>query len=142
MLTRIPQRTRSDCQIAVVATVMGQPYTYDRVLADSKRYPKFNSDGSVSAWWETYLHDSGYRNEYRDLSEADAVIGTGKIGGILMLAPAAGRIGHVVAIDEYGFINPSTNWPERIPSLNDLVNEYSRRGVQYLPEREFLAVWL
>jgi len=142
MLTRVPQRTWGDCQIAVVATVMGQPYTYERVLADQERYPKFNSDGSFSAWWETYLRDSGFRNEYRDLSDADALIGNGEIGGILMLAPPTGRIGHVVAIDECGFINPSTNWPERIPSLNDLVYEYSRLGVQYLPEREFLAVWL
>jgi hypothetical protein len=121
---------------------MGEPYTYERVLEDQERYPKVNSDGSYSAWWETYLRDSGFRNEYHDLSEARGLIGTGQIGGILMLAPTTGKIGHVVAIDEYGFINPATNWPERIPTLNDLLQEYWRLGVQYLPDREFLAVWL
>jgi hypothetical protein len=142
MLTRVPQRIWGDCQIAIVATVMGQPYTYERVLADQERYPKFNSDGSFSAWYETYLRDSGFHNEYRLLSEADALVETGRVAGILTLAPTIGRIGHVVAIDECGFINTSTNWPERIPSLNDLLYEYSRLGVQYLPDREFLAVCL
>jgi hypothetical protein len=121
---------------------MGHPYTYERVLADQARYPKVNSDGLFLAWYETYLRDSGFRNEYHDMLEADALIGTGRIGGILRLAPPTGRIGHVVAIDEYGFINPSTNWPERVPSLNDLLREYRRLGVEYLPDREFLAVWL
>jgi hypothetical protein len=142
MLTRVAQRTAGDCQIAVVATVMGPPYTYERVLEDQKRYPKLNSDGSFSACYETYLRDEGFRNEYHDLSEADALIETGKVAGILTLAPLTGIIGHVVAIDERGFINPSTNWPERIRSLNHLPYEYSRLGVRYLPEREFLAVWL
>ena len=142
MLRRVPQRAWDDCQIAVVATVMGPPYTYERVLVDQERYPKLNSDGSFSAWWETYLRDSGFHNEYRHLSEADTLVATGKVAGILMLAPPTGRIGHVVAIDECGFINPSADWPERILSLDDLVYEYSRLRVRYLPDREFLAVWL
>jgi hypothetical protein len=121
---------------------MGHPYTYERVLADQERYPQVNSDGSFSAWYETYLRDSGFRNEYRDMSEKDALIGTGKIGGILRLIPPTGIIGHVVAIDELGFINPSTNWPERIASLNELLQECLRLGVQYSADREFLAVWL
>lgn len=59
-----------------------------------------------------------------------------------MLAPTSGKIGHVVAIDEAGFINPATNWPERIGSLGTLLAEYSRLGVEYVPERDFLAVEL
>lgn len=45
MITRIPQRTKDDCTICVVAMVMGPPYTYERVLEDSSKYPKSTPDG-------------------------------------------------------------------------------------------------
>ena len=53
MITRIPQRTKDDCTICVVAMVMGPPYTYERVLEDSSKYPKSTADGKFPAWWET-----------------------------------------------------------------------------------------
>jgi hypothetical protein len=58
-----------------------------------------------------------------------------------MLAPrAAGQHGHVIAVDEYGFINPSSGWPDRIGSLHELIQECSRLGHEYKPERDFLAI--
>jgi len=127
--------------IAILATVMGQPYTYERVLADGLRYRWFNSDGTFSAWWEKYLWDSGFPNKYRPLSQWRQVVSSGNVVGILMLAPHhAGQPGHVVAIDERGFINPSTGWPDRIGSPDELIQEYRRLGYEYEPERDFLVV--
>jgi hypothetical protein len=141
MLIRVPQRTEDDCTIAVLATVMGLPYTYERVLADGLRYPRFNSDGSFSAWYETYLRDSGFPNEYRSLRHLAQAVSSGNEVGILMLFPNfAGQQAHVVAIDECGFINPSTGWPDRIGSLQELIQEYRRLGYEYTPDKDFLAV--
>jgi hypothetical protein len=141
MLTRVAQRTDTDCVIAVVAAVMGFPYTYERVLADQGRYLKPTSDGQYAAWWETYLRDEGFPNRYHSLANLGHAVSTGAIAGIVMLAPTVpGSRGHVVAVDEFGFINPATNWPERIPSLGQLLSEYIRLGCRYEPEQEFLAV--
>ncbi|MGO9641716.1 MAG: hypothetical protein ACLP1Y_10470 [Candidatus Acidiferrales bacterium] len=124
-----------------MATVMGSPYTYEKVLADRLRYRVFNSDGTVSAWWEPYLRESGFPNGYHPLSELRRLTSSGKFVGILMLAPQiAGQNGHVVAIDEGGFINPSTGWPDRIRSLRELIQECRRLGHEYEPEQDFLAV--
>jgi hypothetical protein len=143
MLKRVPQRRSDDCTIAVVATVMGPPYTYEKVLADSLRYPQFASDGRFFAWWETYLRDSGFPSEYRPLWQLPAVLANGDVAGILMLAPKVrGQPGHVVAVDKHGFINPSTNWPDRIGSLKELISECRRLGYDYEPEKDFLGVHL
>jgi hypothetical protein len=141
MLVRVPQRTSTDCAIAVVATVMGTPYSYERVLADSARYQRFTSDGQFSAWWETYFWDSGFPNQYRPLSQLWQLVGTGEVAGMLMLGPTGGeKRGHVVAIDERGIINPATNWPDRIRSVDELLQEYVRLGCRYEPDKDFLAV--
>jgi hypothetical protein len=50
MIVRIPQRSENDCAICTVAMVMGPPYSYERVLADSNRYPKVSSDGKFLSW--------------------------------------------------------------------------------------------
>jgi hypothetical protein len=42
-MEKISQRTEDDCVVCVLAMVMGQPYTYERVLQDSKKYPKTNA---------------------------------------------------------------------------------------------------
>jgi hypothetical protein len=141
MLIRVSQRTEDDCTVAVVATVMGPSYTYERVLADRCHYRLFNKDGSFSAWWETYLWESGYPNDYRPVAQLRQLVRSGTVIGILMLAPqVTGHHGHVVAVDEYGFINPSTGWPDRIGSQNELIQECRRLGHDYRPERDFLAV--
>jgi hypothetical protein len=51
MITRIPQRTKDDCTICVVAMVMEPPYTYERVLEDSSKYPKSTLDRKFPACW-------------------------------------------------------------------------------------------
>jgi hypothetical protein len=128
--------------IAVVATVMGRPYTYERVLADFELYPRINGDVSYQAWWETYLRDCGFSNEYHALSEMHHLVQTGLTVGIILLAPVTGKAGHVVAVDECGLINPSTGWPQRIPSLRELLDECYRLGLEYRQEPDFLAVSL
>jgi hypothetical protein len=40
LMEKISQRTEAGCVVCVLAMVMGQPYTYERVLQDSKKYPK------------------------------------------------------------------------------------------------------
>jgi len=47
----------------------------------------------------------------------------------------------VIAVDELGCINPATNWPERISTLDELLGEYVRLGSPYKPEPDFLAIW-
>jgi hypothetical protein len=37
MIIRIPQRTQDDCVICTLAMVMGPPYSYERVVAESAK---------------------------------------------------------------------------------------------------------
>lgn len=142
MLTRVPQRTESDCAIAVVATVMGSPYTYEQVSTDQDRYPKVSPEGLHFSWWETYLRDEGFPNQYHALNDLFPAVRAGEIVGIVMLAPlTGGSRGHLIAVDEFGCINPATNWPERISTIGELLDEYVRLGCPYKPEEEFLAIW-
>jgi len=67
IIVRIPQRAQNDCAVCNVAMVMGPPYTYDRVCADSARYPKITPDGKFPAWWETYLRDEGFERPHKGL---------------------------------------------------------------------------
>jgi hypothetical protein len=49
-LTRVEQRREDDCSVAVVATVMGAPFVYERVLADNPNYAKVSDPpGTVIA---------------------------------------------------------------------------------------------
>jgi len=127
--------------IAVVATVMGAPYTYEKVSQDQSRYPKVSTEGLHFSWWETYLRAEGFPNEYHSLTDLSPAVRAGVVVGIVMLAPAGGNIGHVIAVDELGCINPATNWPERISTLDELLAEYERLGSPYTPDRQFLAIW-
>jgi len=52
MMEKITQRTHDDCTICLVAMVMGPPYTYERVLQDSKQYPRADAEGHGLAWWK------------------------------------------------------------------------------------------
>jgi len=140
-LTRVEQRTGEDCTIAVMATVMGPPFTYEEVLDARRRYPMFTREGLVSAWWETYLKDCGFGCEYKPTQVLVATVRGNDEVGILMLAPIRRyQNGHMVAVDEMGFINPSTGWPDRIATLEELLAECARLGGCYIPEPEILAV--
>ena len=137
MIIRIPQRGQDDCVICTVAMVMGLPYSYERVLADSSKYPHY-ADGKYSAWWETYLHDEGFENTY---CKFDGLCALGQYGGVVvgMLGMDIPRLnrGHVVAIDENGVVDPADNAPDHVP-LDHYVWNRKQDGVVFHPE--WLAV--
>lgn len=142
MLTRVKQRTNSDCVTATIATVMGPRYTYERVKLAQERYPQVTRAGLYASWWETYLWEERFPNEYHPVSRLHSIVGPpADIVGVVMLRPTTGKCGHLVAVDECGCINSATNWPERVPTLHELLAEYLRLGCGYIPEHEFLAVW-
>jgi hypothetical protein len=71
MIKRIPQRGMDDCVICVAAMVMGSPYNYERVLKDSSKYQKIDTNGKFVPWWETYLIDEGFSLHHWPWSESD-----------------------------------------------------------------------
>lgn len=114
---------------------MGPPYNYDRVLFDSDRYLKATPEGKFSAWWETYLRDEGFENTYCHF------------GGLFALRECAGtvvrmlgmdiphlRSGHIVAVDEWGVIDPADNAPDHVPLMEYLSNR-RQDGVVFHTER-------
>jgi hypothetical protein len=138
MIVRIPQRTQDDCAICVVAMAMGPPYSYERVLADSAKYPKISSDGKFSAWWEAYFHDEGFEGIY---CHFDGLHALGQYGGAIvgmlgMDIPSLQR-SHVVAVDEFGVVDPADNAPDDVP-LMEYVNSRIRDGVVF--HKEWFAV--
>lgn len=138
MIIRIPQRTPDDCAICTVAMAMGTPYTYERVLADSAKYPKTTSDGKFSAWWETYFRDEGFDSFY---CYFDGLWALGQYGGavagMLGMDIAHLRSMHIVAVDELGVVDPADNAPEHVP-LDYYVRNRKQDGVVF--HREWLAV--
>ena len=138
MIIRIPQRTQDDCAICTVAMVMGPPYSYERVLADSAKYPKISPDGKFSAWWETYFHDECLETIYCYFGGLYALEQQGgSVVGILgMDIPHLNR-GHIVAVDELGVVDPADNAPDHIP-LDHYVWNRKQDGVVF--HTEWLAV--
>lgn len=115
MITRIPQRTQEDCAICAVAMVMGPPYSYERVLADSAKYPKISYDGKFAAWWETYLRDEGFDGTYCHFEGLYALCNYGgAIVGLLGMDIPRLKRGHIVAVDEIGVVDPADNAPDHI----------------------------
>ena len=138
MIVRIPQRGKLDCAICTVAMVMGFPYTYERVLSDSDRYPKVGSDGKFPAWWETYLHDEGFESIYCHFDGLNALNQyRGAVLGILGMDIPHLRSGHLVAVDEFGVIDPADNAPNHV-NLTEYVVNRGRDGVVF--HQEWLAV--
>ncbi len=138
MIIRIPQRAQDDCAICSVAMVMGHPYSYERVVAESDKYPKQNSDGKFSAWWKTYLHDEGFENVY---CYFDGLRGLGqhggKVVGLLGMDIPHRKSGHIVAVDEIGVVDPADNAPDHVP-LDEYV--WTRRLDGVVFHQEWLAV--
>jgi hypothetical protein len=138
MLVRIPQRTQDDCTICTVAMVMGSPYSYERVLADSAKYPKTSSDGKFLAWWEPYFHDEGFEGMY---CRFDGLHALGQYGGavvgMLGLDIPHLKMMHIVAVDEFGVVDPADNAPDHV-SLSDYVYSRTQDGVIF--HKEWLAV--
>jgi len=146
MISRIPQRTQDDCTICVVtmviAALLGSAYTYDRVLADSRKYCKTGDSGMFSAWWETYFQDEGLHCCYCRLNGLCSFSRySGEVVGLLLmevlnLKPGQ-RVGHVVAIDEYGVVDPADNAPDHI-ALDAYIEGRTHHGFAF--ESEWLAV--
>jgi hypothetical protein len=115
MITRIPQRTKDDCTICVVAMVMGAPYTYERVLEDSSKYPKSTPGGKFPAWWETYLREEGFDFHYCRFNGLYALPDYGGIVlGMLGMDIPRLKAMHIVAVDELGVVDPADNAPDHI----------------------------
>src|ERR1035438_2678371 len=110
MMEKISQRTQDDSTICVLAMVMGPPYSYERVFEDGKQYPKTDNEGHGLAWWRGYLKDEGFEVEHRPLSDLRsfsdlASLPEGSRAMLVFQIPHMG-IGHIVAIDESGVIDP------------------------------------
>src|SRR5271165_4768254 len=98
MIVRIPQRTQDDCAICAIAMVMGHPYSYERVLADSARYSNLSSEGNFFAWWETYFRDEGFDGAYCRFDGLGALgMYGGDVVGMLGLDIPHLNRGHIVA---------------------------------------------
>src|SRR5260370_10148539 len=130
MITRIPQRTKDDCTICVVAMVMGAPYTYERVLEDSSKYPKSTPDGKFPAWWETYLREEGFDFHY---CRFNGLYALPDYGGIVlgMLGKDLPRLKamHFVAVEELGVVGSADNAPGHISTPEYGLNRRHEAGV-------------
>jgi hypothetical protein len=115
MIVRIPQRTQDDCAICTVAMVMGPPYSYERVLADSANYPKISADGKFYAWWESYIREEGFESIYCHFNGLHA-LGQygGAVAGMLGMDIPHLRSMHIVAVDELGVVDPADNAPDHV----------------------------
>jgi hypothetical protein len=111
-IIRIPQRETTDCAICTVAMVLG--YSYERVQTERRqRYGHFDDQ---TAWWEHYLEDEGRTWEYRPIVELQTLSGYGgDVVGLLVMGQHQLRASHIVAIDEFGFVDPSDGFPDHVP---------------------------
>lgn len=114
MIRRIPQRTKEDCVLSVVAMAMGPPYTYERVLRDSAQFRK-TEDCKFLAWWERYLVREGFKIEYRRFAELYRLADfNGNVRGILGMEIPHLRRRHVVEVDELGIVDPADGAPDHV----------------------------
>ncbi len=138
MIQRIPQRGKTDCTICVIAMVMGHPYSYERVLSDSDKYPKISEEGKFYAWWETYLTDEGFQIAYRPFLELyNLPRFSGRIVGLLGFDMPCIKFSHIVAVDELGIIDPADNMPSHTGIPEYVLGRISQGAVFH---KEFLAV--
>jgi hypothetical protein len=131
MMEKISQRTHDDCTICAVAMVMGPPYTYERVLQDSKRYPMADSEGHGLAWWKDYLHDEGFETEHGSLSDLRTLSDFSSLPkdsrAMLVFEIPHVRTGHIVAIDQFGVIDPQEH-PADYRSVTDFCEIFKIEG--------------
>ncbi len=110
MMEKISQRTEDDCVVCVLAMVMGPPYTYERVLEDSKKYPRRDVEGRTIAWWIDYLKNKGFEIELRPLLDLRSFSDLASIPedsrAMLVFQIPHMKMGHIVAIDRFGVIDP------------------------------------
>jgi hypothetical protein len=130
-MEKISQRTGNDCVICVLAMVMGPPYTYEKVLQGSKKYLKTNAAGQTVAWWKDYLTDEGFEIEMRPLSDPKSFSDLASLPkdsrAMLVFEIPHMKIGHIVAIDRFGVIDPQDH-PAEYKSVDDFVGIYKIKG--------------
>jgi hypothetical protein len=100
----------------ITTALLGSEYSYERVLKDSHGYRQVNADGTFSAWWETYFQHEGLAGCYcafAGLSSLPDFRGT--ILGMLGMEVPHLRVGHLVAVDEVGVVDPADNAPDHVP---------------------------
>jgi hypothetical protein len=142
MIVRIPQRTQTDCAICTVAMLMvallGETYSYERVLQYSRTYPQVNTDGKFPAWWETYFRDEGLDCRYCAFNGLYSLPAfRGSLVGMLGMKIPRLDMGHIVAVDECGAIDPADNAPDHV-SVTEYISSRTPDGVIF-PDR-WLAV--
>jgi hypothetical protein len=124
-----------DCVICVAAMVMGSPYNYERVLKDSSKYQKVDTNGKYIPWWETYLMDEGFNLHHWRWSESDLnAISTfisrlrEEAAGILTMNLPGVQRRHIVAVDSMGVVDPAVGAPPH-ESLDRYISERKSQGV-------------
>lgn len=138
MIRRIPQRTIDDCVICTVAMVMGSPYHYERVLAESTAFPRLNADGKHFEWWRAYLTREGFDTCYRPWSDLYQLYRYGgQVVGIVNLQSHEIRQGHAVAVDELGIVDPCDGSPDH-QDIGQYVLDRRAAGFEFISE--FMAV--
>ncbi len=138
MIERISQRTETDCAICTVAMVMGPPYSYERVLRDSAKYPEVLENGKFRAWWEPYLRTEGFQAVYRpflDLYNLPRF--RGRLVGLLGMTITQMEKRHIVAADEIGIIDPAGEAPDHI-EIGTYIMDRKSQGFTF--DDDFLAV--
>jgi hypothetical protein len=138
MIERIPQRSKEDCAICAVAMVMGSPYTYERVLADSAKYERITQEGKFLAWWELYLSQEGFQITYRPFLDLYVLPQFhGSVLALLGMDIPSRQAGHIVAVDELGVVDCADNGPDHVDVAGYILNRLADGCVFH---KEFLAV--
>lgn len=109
-MEKISQRTGDDCVICVLAMVMGPPYTYEKVLQDSKKYRQTDDRGRFLPWFADYLRDEGFEVEHRPMTDPRTLSDLASLPeasrAMLVFRMPHRKINHIVAIDHRGVIDP------------------------------------
>jgi hypothetical protein len=140
-MEKISQRTSEDCLICVLAMVMGPPYTYERVLEDSKKYRRAGDEGLTMARSKDYLNNEGFEVENRPLSDLRTFSDLASLPSnsrAMLFFRTRPKIGHVVAIDQDGVIDPEDH-PAEYKSIRDFREIFGIEGWQLYAPR-FLLV--
>jgi len=97
-----------------------------------------NADRMFSAWWETYFRDEGLDSCYCAFQGLYSLPNyCGSVVGILMMNIPHVGMGHIVAVNEFGVIDPADNAPNHI-SLKGYILGRIPDGVVF--ENNWLAV--
>ncbi len=104
--------------------VMGMPYTYEKVLGDSKKYAWTDGESRSLPWWREYLLDEGFEVTYPPLTDLRSFSDFASLAentcALLVFQIPREQRGHIVAIDRHGIIDPMNN-----PAFYQSVQDFS-----------------